>query len=73
MYLSYIRVALGVSAEVRRAIACLHFALFLHSPKNAILRCIVRKSPDRPTDAYLAYVRVEYQGFDKTRRAIARF
>ena len=24
--------------------------------KNAIFRCIVRKSPDLPADAYLAYV-----------------
>ena len=36
--------------------------------KNAIFRCIVRKSPDLPADAYLSYVRVENQGFDKTRR-----
>ena len=36
--------------------------------KNAIFRCIVRKSPDLPADAYLVYVRVENQGFDKTRR-----
>ena len=36
--------------------------------KNAIFRCIVRKSPNLPADAYLAYVRVENQGFDKTRR-----
>ena len=50
-----------------------NFTFFLHSPKNAIFRCIVRKSPDLPTDAYLVYVRVENQGFDKTRRQIARF
>ena len=43
-----------------------HVAYSKH--KNAIFRCIVRKSPNLPTDAYLAYVRVENQGFDKTRR-----
>ena len=30
--------------------------------KNAIFRCIMRKAPYRPTEAYLSYVRVEYKG-----------
>ena len=41
--------------------------------KTAIFRCIMRKAPYRPTEAYLSYVRVEYKGLDKIRRKIAQF
>ena len=37
-------------------------------PKTAIFGCIMRKAPYRPTEAYLAYVRVGYKGLDKIRR-----
>ena len=40
----------------------------LHFPKNAILRCIVRKIRWEQTDAYLPYVRVGLGVSDKTRR-----
>ena len=33
----------------------------------------MRKAPYRPTEAYLAYVRVGYKGLDKIRRQIAQF
>ena len=33
----------------------------------------MRKAPYRPTDAYLAYVRVEYKGLDKAIRDLVRF
>ena len=38
------------------------------SLKTAILRCIMRKASYRPTEAYLAYVRVGYKRLDKIRR-----
>jgi hypothetical protein len=35
------------------------YALCLVYCKNTILRCIMRKAPCRPTEAYLAYIRDE--------------
>ena len=41
--------------------------------KTATFRCIMRKASYRPTEAYLAYVRVGYKRLDKIRRSIAQF
>ena len=77
-YLSYIRVALGVSDEVRRQIArCVlrMFALCSFVVLTQKRDIWMHDAKEKPTGvvAYLAYVRILWVASAEVRRQIARF
>ena len=78
MYLVYIRVALGVSDEVRRQIArCVlrMFALCSFVVLTQKRDIWMHDAKEKPTGvvAYLTYMRILWVVSDKVRRQIARF